>query len=246
MHSLYGVTADTKNLSNSVPDKAVEGGRRKEENQSETPRCNKYEFETPTTRRKRLDAARKSKKHESETPKTKRKRLVKDAAKKFQRYHQLTPTSKLKRIGGIKLRRKNKEDLETPRTKQEWLDKKVEEERKRTAAGKKRKRKKLLKKDGEENCDKMVEKFNNLIEGTASYICHICRERYYREQTQYLYIIDLDRKFEQYIQTYCVSCHRCTSYLKKKKNQTPPNAYWNHMELDEIPEELKQLSEVEI
>lgn len=41
-----------------------------------------------------------------------------------------------------------------------------------------------------------------------------------------------------------VSCHRCATMLRR--GRTPTQAYWNGMSLDEIPPEIKILSDVEI
>lgn len=95
-----------------------------------------------------------------------------------------------------------------------------------------------------------AEEFKKDINQVANRICEICHKQCYANQVTNYQL--LKRKIPDFIpldlisnKTILVLCHRCNSKMTSKKPTMPPRAYWNDLQLEDIPVEISRLNEVE-
>lgn len=94
--------------------------------------------------------------------------------------------------------------------------------------------------------EKLFKQFYSTISSFADIVYDICRKLYYKKQVCTIKIsaIFMD-VFPNELSKLnkIITCFRCANLIKKGK--VPTQAYWNAMFLDEIPDVIKKLSDME-
>ena len=97
---------------------------------------------------------------------------------------------------------------------------------------------------------KSLAKFRNHCQLLLKYVCCVCCRLFFHKQ---VLVFDLN-KYHKGVEEICSSnptngtnqkwiCHTCNSYLRKR--QIPPQAYENNLQLEDTPDELKDLNMLE-
>lgn len=94
--------------------------------------------------------------------------------------------------------------------------------------------------------DQLSFQFNFTIWSFADIVCDVCRKLCYKKQTCTTYITDANKEMfpeDMWELDDIITCFRCANLIKKSK--VPTQAYWNAMFLDDIPEVIQNLSDME-
>jgi len=96
------------------------------------------------------------------------------------------------------------------------------------------------------NRRKLIKQFYSTIWSFADIVCDVCKKLYYKKQICVTKItaasIDIFPNELRELNE-IITCFGCANLLKKGK--IPTQAYWNAMFLDEIPDIIRNLSDME-
>lgn len=94
--------------------------------------------------------------------------------------------------------------------------------------------------------EKLMRQFHLSISSFADIVCIVCKKLYYKKQVCNTTISDTVKEIlpnELCELNVIITCFRCANLIKKGK--VPTQAYWNAIFLDDIPEVIKNLSDME-
>ncbi|XP_061170416.1 uncharacterized protein LOC133179738 [Saccostrea echinata] len=104
-----------------------------------------------------------------------------------------------------------------------------------------------------QNEDQVIQRFSKDIHQYPEYVCTCCRRLLYRRSVTHVGTESFKNSSEEVVNS-CITgrisalgfqwiCQTCARYVKK--NQIPPQALYNDMEVSDIPEELAKLTSLE-